>query len=98
MIYNVLVSDEAVFDITEASFWYDQQNKGLAQKFQQEIKVGIEYLPKEPKSIQIRYKNVDIHCTKIFPFGIHYIIEAKTVKIIAVFHTSKNPTNWSDRI
>ena len=52
MIYEVLVSDEAIFDITETSFWYDTQKKGLADKFQQDIKIGIDYLSKEPLSIQ----------------------------------------------
>ena len=30
MIYTVLLSDEALFDITEASFWYETQKTGLS--------------------------------------------------------------------
>jgi len=98
MIYKVLVSDEAIFDITEASFWYDSQKKGLGEKFQRDIEIGIEYLSKEPQTLQRRYKNVHIYFTKIFPFGIHYVIEQSSVKVIGVFHTSKNPKNWSNRL
>ncbi|TGV00329.1 hypothetical protein [Flavivirga rizhaonensis] len=98
MIYEVLVSDEAIFDITEASFWYDKQKKGLADKFQQDIKIGIDYLSKEPLTIQKKYKDVHIYFTNVFPFGIHYVLKGKTVKIIGVFHTSKDPKNWSKRL
>lgn len=98
MIYKVLVSDEAIFDITEASFWYDSQKKRLSKKFQQDIKKGIDYLSKEPKTLQIRYKNVRIYFTKIFPFGIHYVIQENTVKVIGVFHSNKNPKSWSSRL
>ena len=98
MIYDVLVSDEAIFDIAEASFWYGKKKKELAKKFQEEIKQSIEYLSKEPQTIQKKYKNVHIYFTKTFPFGIHYIMDKKTIKLIAVFHISINPKNWTDKI
>ena len=98
MNYNVIVSDEALFDITETSFWYDGKEHGLAKKIQQEIKNSIAYLSKEPQTLQKRYKNVYIYFIKVFPYGIHYIIDKNTVKVIGVFHTSKNPKNWIGRM
>ncbi|MDO5970033.1 type II toxin-antitoxin system RelE/ParE family toxin [Flavivirga aquimarina] len=98
MSYTVLVSDEAIFDITEASFWYESQKTGLSKKFQKDIKRGIDYISKQPETLQKRYGNVHIYFTNVFPFGIHYIIDKNTIKVIAVFHTSKDPKNWSKRL
>jgi len=33
MSYRVLISDEALFDITEASFWYESQKQDYLKSF-----------------------------------------------------------------
>lgn len=74
------------------------KKKGLSKKFQKDIRIGLEYLSKEPQTLQKRYKNVRIYFTKVFSFGIHFIIDSDTVKVIGVFHTSKAPKDWSERL
>ncbi|OBX26117.1 hypothetical protein LX77_02077 [Gelidibacter algens] len=90
MSYKVLISDEAYFDISDAMFWYHTKQVELKTQFLSEIKSSI-----EPYHIQKRYKSVRILFLKTFPFGIHFTIQDNTVKVIAVFHTSKNPQNWT---
>lgn len=97
MIYEVLISDEALFDISEAVYWYTLKQHQLENKFLSEVKIGIEYLSKEPYSLQKRYMDVRIFFIKKFPFGIHFIILDNSVKVIAVFNTHQDPKNWISR-
>lgn len=66
MTYEVKISDEALFDISEAAFWDASKQPDLENKFLNEIKSCIEYLSKEPYTLQKRYFNVRIVFTKIF--------------------------------
>ena len=67
-------------------------------RFLSEIKSGVDYLTKQAQSIKERYKNSRVLFLKTYPYGIHYIIEDDKVKVIARFHTRKNPKNWEDRL
>jgi hypothetical protein len=45
-----------------------------------------------------RYKNLRIHFIKRFPYGIHYLFDGNDIKVFGVFHTSRDPKNWSKRL
>jgi len=51
-----------------------------------------------PLGYQIRYRDVRIKFIRRFPYGIHYLVEPGHIIIIAVFHTSKSPSKWFNRL
>jgi plasmid stabilization system protein ParE len=65
-----------------------------------EVKAAIDVISRNPRSFQIRYDDYRIYFTKVFPYGIHYryVAERNEVHIKAVFHTSRNPDLWEQRI
>lgn len=98
MNYKVLISDESRLDIIEAYTWYDIQSEGLGKDFERCLEVAFDALIRNPKVCPIRYSGIRIFYIQRYPFGIHYLIESNEIKIFGVFHTSRNPNSWENRI
>jgi len=90
------ISTFAKADLSDASKWYEKQQKGLGKRFLNEMKEAFELICQTPESFQIRYDDYRIYFTKVFPYGIHYqyIIDKNEIYIKAVFHTSRSPQIW----
>jgi len=98
MTFSILISDEATFDILDAFYWYQAVEEKLSLKFQKELEQAFSHIKNNPNQFQLKYKSVRVVFLKKFPFGIHYIKDKNTVKGIAVFHTSRHPKNWDERL
>jgi len=94
-----IIFNFAKTDLSEASKWYEKQQKGLGKRFLSEMKSAFDTICKSPKSFPIRYDENRIFYTKTFPYGIHYqYIENKNeIHIKAIFHTARNPQIWEQR-
>jgi toxin ParE1/3/4 len=96
--FRVTISAAALGDIQEGIDYYNNQQSGLGNRFEDELNSVFELFESNP-FFAIRYDNV--HCVplKIFPFMIHYTIleSASEVRIHAVIHTHKNPTRWGGK-
>ncbi|WP_202700494.1 type II toxin-antitoxin system RelE/ParE family toxin [Flavobacterium sp. UGB4466] len=96
MNYSLKIDIDAFNDIQNTSEWYEMQSKGLGSRFKNQTKKQINSLKKNPYLFSKKYH--EIRCWKIekFPFLIHYSIneDLKTVNVLAVFHTSRNPEIW----
>ena len=91
-----LISEHAKTDLSDASKWYERQQKGLGKRFLDEIREAVEVICINPTSFQIQYDEYRVYFTRIFPYGIHYkhIADKNEIHIKAVFHTARNPQIW----
>lgn len=98
-MYKAIILPSAKTDIKEAAVWYQKAREGLGKKFTTEIRNKVEIISRNPLIFAVRYKTVRTATLSNFPFLIHYQIDnhLKTILIIAVLHTSRNPEIWSER-
>jgi len=91
-MYNVLYLDEVENDIAAAKQWYAEQQKDLDVKFAAAVKETLLNILKMPSAYAVRYRNIRIAHTKIFPYNAHfYIDEAKVqVVIIGIVHNKRD--------
>ena len=91
-----VISIYAKADLSEASKWYEKQQKGLGKRFLKEVRDAIDAISKNPTACQIRYDEQRIYYTSVFPYGIHYqyVSSDNEVRIKAIFHTARNPRVW----
>lgn len=94
MIYNLAVSERAIMQIDKATKWFFEQKQEIEVKFLSDLDASMRYIQKNPLKCQVRYKDVRIKFLKKFDFGIHYIIENKTVFVLTIFHTNQNSEDW----
>jgi len=95
---TLILSDESILDIDDIIEWYSKFNIEIVDNFKEKLFLGLKTIENNPTIFQDKYCNVKIHFIEKFPYGIHYIIEEEFIKIIGIFHTSRNPINWFDRI
>jgi mRNA-degrading endonuclease RelE of RelBE toxin-antitoxin system len=98
-MYKDLYLDEVENDIAVAKQWYAEQQKDLDVRFAAAVKETLSNILKMPSAYAVRYRNIRIAHTKVFPYNIHfYIDETKTqVVIIGIVHNKKNNALFLDR-
>ncbi len=89
MQYFIQVSDNAKLDLKEALEYYSDISEDLRDRFEIELDKTIAILSKKPLQHQVRYKNIRIAFTAVFPYRIHYIIENEFVYILKILHTKR---------
>lgn len=99
MGFKLIYASEVYQDLQQNIDWYNERQTGLGALFFKAVKVQISRIRENPSSIAVRYK--DIRCAKVkgFPYLVHFKIfpEAKTIKVIAVFSTHRDPKIWEER-
>ncbi len=97
--YKVRILQDAENDYANASLWYSKQNvKGLSQRFAISIQKTIARITSNPYAFAVRYKEVRIVHTHVFPYSIHYIIDSDTILIIAILFEGRNPNIIKTRL
>ena len=90
-MYKAFYLDEVYKDIITAKQWYAEQQYGLDEKFSAAVKDTLSNILKMPSAYSIRYRNVRIAHTKIFPYNIHFYIDEvkEQVVIIGICHNKR---------
>ena len=73
--------------------WYETQQEGLGERFEQETEKQIEKIIANPLLYHLSKGNYRESLIDHFPFTIVYVLNKKenTIYISSVFHTSRNP-------
>jgi len=84
-------------DLVQSVDWYNNQSAGLGDKFFKSVEKQTSELSIYALCFSVRYS--DIRCMQIekFPYLVHYRVneQTKTVRVEAMFHTSRNPKIWN---
>ena len=98
-MYKLVVQPLAFNDIQETVNYYDLISPQLADVFLTELEQAKTHIIKMPESSSIRLKNIRVVFLKRFKFGVYFKIypKLKIINILAVLHTSRNPTIWKKR-
>ena len=81
-MYQAKYFDEVADDIREAKEWYKQQQEGLEERFALAVRETILTVLKMPSAYSVRYRNIRIAHTKIFPFNVHFYIDEITDTVV----------------
>lgn len=96
--FSIELSNEAEADFDKSYEFYSEDSPKVADTFFKQIKLGFEYIQQNPKSFPIAHKEVRKYVVKKFPFVIYYRIVHTVIQVIAIFHSSRNPEIWNERI
>lgn len=98
-MYKVFYLDEVENDILVAKQWYAEQQEGLDARFSTAVKDAISNLLKMPTAYAVRYRNVRIAHTKIFPYNVHFYIDESKNRIVitGIVHNKRDNALFLDR-
>ena len=100
MRFKVEYNPDFFDDIVQAVDWYNEKNTGLGDKFFKNVKKQTAKLSSAALLFAVKYNDVRCMQIKKFPYLVHYRVneQTKTVKVEALFHTSRDPKIWNERI
>lgn len=67
-MFALKFTKEALFDIEEILFWYEDKRVGLSHDFELCLEIGLAEIVRNPQLFQKRHKAVKIRFIKRFPF------------------------------
>jgi len=91
--------DEVQNDIHSAKQWYAEIQDGLDIKFVADVKETLSTILKMPLIYSVRYRNVRIAHTKIFPYNIHFYIDETKMQIVilGIIHNKRKDAIFLNR-
>ncbi len=89
---------QALDEYREAGHYYARQQPGLDLRFIVCIEEAIASILEYPYRSRPFDEDVRRYLTRVFPFGILYLVESDRVLIVAVAHCSREPGYWRSRL
>ena len=98
-MYKVLYLDEVENDIAVAKQWYAEQQEDLDVRFSAAVKETLLNILKMPSAYAVRYRNIRIAHTKVFPYNVHFYIDDAHAQIvvIGIVHNKRSNALFLDR-
>lgn len=98
MSLPVVFRPQAEAEFEGAQSWYEERTRGLGQEFVTCVQATIEAVRRKPDQFQRVDGDVRRALVRRFPYAILYLADPECVAIIAVFHTSRDPAVWRERV
>ena len=94
IVFTPAAKDE--FD--DAHIRYETSRKGLGRRFRTAVRDCLRYVQRFPLTKQIVHPP-DVRRALVvgFPFLVVYRVTSDSIRILSVFHTSRDPTVWQRR-
>lgn len=98
MAVELVLAPEAEQDIADAYAWYESRRPGLGEEFLSCVDACIEAICRTPRMHAVVHENYRRGLVRRFPCAVFYETEQSTVTVYAVFHTSRDPQKWRQRL
>jgi plasmid stabilization system protein ParE len=95
---NLVIAPEAELDIAEAYVWYERRRIGLGEEFLSSVDACMEGIRRHPEMYPLVHENYRRSLIRRFPYAVFYDYPESTVTLYAVFHTSRDPEKWRQRL
>ena len=94
----VFFLDEAEAEVREAQAGCEARSPGLGQAFVTRVQAAVARIRRSPRPFPTVDADLRRARTRRFPYGIFYLVESDRIVVVAVFHGSRNPQGWMDRV
>ena len=84
-------------EFDEAAVWDEGQRAGLGSDFVTEVQQVLDTIANHPERYPIASGDVREALVSRFPYCVYYRVKPDRVVVIAVFHTSRDPSVWQGR-
>ena len=85
-------------DLSDSFIWYEEQERGLGDRFILAIEESFEVIKRNPFIFPIVKNDVRRKLVRKFPYIIYYYMYSENIIIIGVLHSKRNPDELRSRI
>lgn len=98
MAAKLILAPEEEQDIAEAYSWYEGHRTGLGEEFLSCVEACSEAIRRTPDMHPVVHESYRRSLVRRFPHVIFYEHEEGIVTVYGVFHTSRDPNKWRQRL
>jgi plasmid stabilization system protein ParE len=84
-------------ELDEAHDWYEQRRPGLGRDFLDEVARVLAEIAANPGRYGIADGDIRAGQLKRFPYAIYYRELTDRIRVLAVYHTARDPSRWQAR-
>lgn len=95
---ELVLVPEAERDIHEAYDWYEKRRCGLGEEFLSCVDACIQRVCRSPELHAKIYDEYRRAVVRRFPYVVFYEFNENTVTVYCVFHSSRDPQKWRERL
>lgn len=97
MTLPVSLRDEAQAELEESHDFYEGRQPGLGVRFAAEVWDRLDVVAADPKRFAVVHRKVREADVPGWPFCLYYTVEPTRIRVVSVFHTSRDPRIWQRR-
>ena len=98
MSRGVILDPEARCEFDEAYDFYESRRAGLGERFANAVQIVFARISLNPRLHGVVVQNVRRAVVRSYPYCVYYREEQSMIRVLAVFHMSRNPASWMKRI
>jgi plasmid stabilization system protein ParE len=98
MAAELIIAPEAQQDLDEAYAWYEKQRAGLGEDFLTSVDACIQAICRTPEMGRVVHESYRRGLVRRFPYAVFYEYAENRVTVYCVFHTSRDPGKWRERL
>ncbi|HBL31678.1 MAG TPA: addiction module toxin RelE [Acidobacteria bacterium] len=95
---RLVLRHAAKLDLAEARRWYEERQPRLGQEFIASVDAALALIREFPLIAPKVDPRVRRAGTKRFPYGIFYIIDGQTIRVLAVLRNGRSSFWWQGRM
>jgi plasmid stabilization system protein ParE len=84
-------------EINDAHDWYEQRRPGLGRDFLDEVERVLAEVAVNPARYGFADADVREGLLTRFPYAVYYRALPDRIRVLAVYHTSRDPSGWQSR-
>ncbi|MBX9677603.1 MAG: type II toxin-antitoxin system RelE/ParE family toxin [Gemmataceae bacterium] len=97
MTWQILLRCAARKEFDAAGDWYAQQREGLGAVFADAVQRVLDQIAKMPRAHAVAVRDIRRAVVPRFPYCVYYRVRPKTIVVVSVFHTARDPSIWQPR-
>jgi len=84
-------------EIDDAHNWYEQRRPGLGNNFLDEVQRVLAEITANPARYGFADADIREGLLARFPYAVYYRVLADRIRVLAVYHSSRDPSGWQSR-
>lgn len=98
MTHSIIFRPVAQAEHLKAVEWYEDQQSGLGQTFDAAVQTLLVTIANHPDRYPIADGDIREAPVHRYPYTVYYRLRSEYIEVLAVFHQSRNPTEWQSRL
>ncbi|HEX3130652.1 MAG TPA: type II toxin-antitoxin system RelE/ParE family toxin [Thermoanaerobaculia bacterium] len=94
---KIVFRRQAKLDLLEARRWYEEREPGLGFALRTEVEARLNDVQEYPEIHPRVDERIRRAALGRFPYGIFYVVDGETIRVIAILHRARSPEIWKRR-